>query len=86
AARDAGADLRTGADVVAVSPDGRVDIAGEVPESVQGRLVLSGVGPAVLAEAGTGASAEAASSPRAQGLSKVARSLPGMVAQDTSSR
>lgn len=65
AARDAGADLRTGADVVAVSPDGRVDIAGEVPESVQGRLVLSGVGPAVLARlltaggADSGAEAEA---------------------------
>lgn len=49
AARDAGAVLRTGAEVVAVSPDGRVDIAGDAPESVHGRLVLSGVGPAVLA-------------------------------------
>ena len=49
AARDAGAELRTGAEVVAVSPEGRVDIAGDAPESVRGRLVLSGVGPAVLA-------------------------------------
>jgi phytoene dehydrogenase-like protein len=48
AARGAGAQIRTGMDVVAVSPDGEVEIAGETP--VHGRLVLSGVGPAVLAK------------------------------------
>jgi phytoene dehydrogenase-like protein len=47
AARDAGADLRTGTDVTAISPDGEVSIAGAA--SVAGRLVLSAVGPAVLA-------------------------------------
>ena len=46
AARNAGADLRTGADVVAVSPDGEVSLADG--GTVHGRLVLSGVGPAVL--------------------------------------
>ncbi|WP_425837830.1 phytoene desaturase family protein [Microbacterium sp. PA5] len=46
AARAAGAELRTGADVVAVSPDGEVTLADG--GSVHGRLVLSGVGPAVL--------------------------------------
>jgi len=46
AARTAGAELRTGADVVAVSPDGEVSLADG--GAVHGRLVLSGVGPAVL--------------------------------------
>jgi len=46
AARRAGAELRTNAEVVAVSPDGEVTLAdGEV---LHGRLILSGVGPAVL--------------------------------------
>lgn len=49
AARRAGAELRTGAEVVAISPDGEVQIGGERPQTVRGRLVLSGVGPAVLA-------------------------------------
>jgi phytoene dehydrogenase-like protein len=49
AARDAGAELRTGAEVVAISPDGEVEIGGERPATLRGRLVLSGVGPAVLA-------------------------------------
>jgi phytoene dehydrogenase-like protein len=48
AARDAGAQLRTDAEVVAISPDGEVEIGGEHPETLHGRLVLSGVGPAVL--------------------------------------
>lgn len=48
AAREAGAELWTGAEVAAVSPDGRVELAGRAPGPVQGRLVLSGVGPAVL--------------------------------------
>ncbi|MFT4213172.1 MAG: NAD(P)/FAD-dependent oxidoreductase [Microbacterium sp.] len=46
AARAAGAELRTGAAVVAIDPDGAVTL--ENGEVVAGRLVLSGVGPAVL--------------------------------------
>ncbi|MCM3695640.1 phytoene desaturase family protein [Microbacterium oleivorans] len=56
----AGAELRTGAEVVAVSPDGAVDLADG--ERVGARVVLSGVGAAVLdrllragGAAGTGA-------------------------------
>ncbi|SBS71500.1 NAD(P)/FAD-dependent oxidoreductase [uncultured Microbacterium sp.] len=46
AARAAGAELRTGATVSAVSPDGEVTLQdGTV---IAGRLILSGVGPAVL--------------------------------------
>ena len=48
AAREAGAELRTGAEVVSVSPDGDVEVGGDSPSRVHGRLVLSGVGPAVL--------------------------------------
>ena len=46
AARDAGAELRTHAEVVSVSPDGEVVLADG--RRLQGRLVLSGVTPAVL--------------------------------------
>ena len=46
AAAEAGAELRTNAEVVAVSPDG--DIALSDDTAVHARLVLSGVGPAVL--------------------------------------
>jgi phytoene dehydrogenase-like protein len=46
AAREAGADLRTDAEVVSISPDGEVVVEGAGP--LRGRLVLSGVGPAVL--------------------------------------
>ena len=49
AARDAGAEVRTGADVIAITPDGEVEIGGTEPRTLRGRLVLSGVGPAVLA-------------------------------------
>jgi len=49
AAADAGAELRTGAQVVAVSPDGTVEVGGERPQTLQARIVLSGVGPDVLA-------------------------------------
>lgn len=45
AARDAGADLRTNAEVTAISPDGEVTLDGD---TLHGSLVLSGVGPAVL--------------------------------------
>lgn len=48
AARAAGAHLRTGVTVTAVAPDGEVTL--DSGETVHGRLVLSGVGPAVLAE------------------------------------
>jgi phytoene dehydrogenase-like protein len=47
AAREAGAELRTGAEVVAVSPDGAITLDDD--STVHARLVLSGVGPAVLA-------------------------------------
>ncbi|MFB7892620.1 phytoene desaturase family protein [Microbacterium sp. NPDC056044] len=47
AAREAGAELRTGAEVTAVTPDGEVAVAGGA--APHARLVLSGVGPAVLA-------------------------------------
>ncbi|GAA1961762.1 NAD(P)/FAD-dependent oxidoreductase [Microbacterium deminutum] len=47
AAREAGAELRTDAEVTAVAPDGEVTLAGGA--TLNGRLVLSGVGPAVLA-------------------------------------
>lgn len=62
AARGGGAELRTGSPVIAVSPDGEVEVGGERPATFRGRLVLSGVGPAVLtgllgAEAGQSASA-----------------------------
>lgn len=46
AARAAGAELRAGATVTSVSPDGEVTL--EDGTVVAGRLVLSGVGPAVL--------------------------------------
>lgn len=46
AARTAGAELRTGATVSAVSPEGEVTL--EDGTVITGRLVLSGVGPAVL--------------------------------------
>lgn len=45
AARDAGAELRTGAEATSISPDGEVVTA---TETLRGRIVLSGVGPAVL--------------------------------------
>lgn len=46
AAIEAGADLRTHSEVIAVSPDGEVTLADG--GTVDARLVLSGVGPAVL--------------------------------------
>jgi phytoene dehydrogenase-like protein len=49
AARQAGAELRTDAEVVSITPDGEVEVGGDRPETLRGRLVLSGVGPAVLA-------------------------------------
>lgn len=50
AARAAGADVRTGIEVTAVSPDGEValSLTDGGTESIRGRVVLSGVGPAVL--------------------------------------
>ncbi len=47
AARAAGAELRTNADVTSITPDGEVALASG--ETLRGRLVLSGVGPTVLA-------------------------------------
>lgn len=48
AARAAGAELRTGAEVTAISPDGEVTLADGT--TVAGTLVLSGAGPAALAD------------------------------------
>ncbi|GAA1853837.1 phytoene desaturase family protein [Microbacterium koreense] len=49
AAREAGAEVRTSAEVASVSPDGEVVIASEAGRDVvRGSIVLSGVGPAVL--------------------------------------
>jgi len=59
AARAAGAQLRGGSEVTAITPDGEVTLADG--ERMHGRLVLSGVGPAVLRQllrAGGGASGE----------------------------
>ena len=47
AARAAGAEIRTGVTVTAVTPDGEVTTG---TGTLRGRLVLSGVGPAVLAD------------------------------------
>lgn len=47
AARDAGAELRTNAEVTAITPDGEVTLASG--NSAHGKLVLSGVTPSVLA-------------------------------------
>jgi phytoene dehydrogenase-like protein len=50
AARDAGAELRTRAEVTSMTPDGEVVYEdGGGASTVRARLVLSGVGPAVLA-------------------------------------
>ena len=59
AAREAGAELRTGSEVVSIHPDGTVVAEGS--DALRGRLVLSGVGPAVLDRllAAGGAEAEA---------------------------
>jgi phytoene dehydrogenase-like protein len=48
AAREAGAEIRTGADVTSVTPDGEVHVGGRNAEVLRGRLVLSGVGRDVL--------------------------------------
>lgn len=50
AAREAGAELRTSSEVVSISPDGEVEVGGDRPDTLRGRVVLSGVGPAVLAQ------------------------------------
>ncbi|GLK22865.1 phytoene desaturase family protein [Microbacterium thalassium] len=60
AAREAGAVLRTGAEVASVSPDGEVVLADG--EQVRARLVLSGVGPAVLGDLLSAGGADAAAS------------------------
>ncbi|NYF17752.1 phytoene dehydrogenase-like protein [Microbacterium sp. AK009] len=52
AAREAGAEIRTGAEVTAVDPDGEVMVVGHDGrrEALRGRLVLMGAGPSVLAD------------------------------------
>ncbi|MET0671990.1 MAG: NAD(P)/FAD-dependent oxidoreductase, partial [Microbacterium pygmaeum] len=56
-----GAQLRTGVEVVAITPDGEVRIAGPTAEALRGRLVLSGVGSSVLHRLLTADEADAAS-------------------------
>lgn len=63
AAADAGAELRTSAEVSAVFPDGGIALADHT--TVHARLVLSGVGPAVLARLLRAGGADAAPEPPA---------------------
>lgn len=49
AAREAGAEIRTGVEVIAVSPSGEVHAVTDRSEAFVGEVVLSGVGRAVLA-------------------------------------
>ncbi len=65
AAREAGAELRTGAEVVAVSPDGAITLDDD--STVHARLVLSGVGPAVLARLLAAGSAGVSAVPSPEG-------------------
>lgn len=65
AARAAGADLRAGQTVTAVSPDGEVSVEG-MP-ALRGRLVLSGVGATVLRELLRAGGAETPDAPRPEG-------------------
>ncbi|MFG6404059.1 phytoene desaturase family protein [Microbacterium sp. P04] len=48
AARDAGAEVRTGSEVTSITPDGEVHVDGPIPETLRGRLVMSGVGSDLL--------------------------------------
>lgn len=65
AARDAGADLRTGVEVSSVSPDGEVVTASG--ERLHARVVLSGVAPAVLHRLLAAAGASSATTPEPEG-------------------
>ncbi|MFT4231146.1 MAG: NAD(P)/FAD-dependent oxidoreductase [Microbacterium sp.] len=65
AARDAGAEVRTGAEVTAISPDAEVTVEGAT--TLRGRLVLGGVGTAVLAELLRAGGAEVADPPQPEG-------------------
>ncbi|MFJ6653665.1 phytoene desaturase family protein [Microbacterium sp. NPDC091313] len=67
AARDAGAEIRTGARVVAVTPDGEVRIDDRLGERLRARLVLSGVGQDVLAGLLRDGGADVEVSPTAEG-------------------
>jgi len=84
AAREAGAELRTGATVTSVSPDGEVRL--EDGEVLGARLVLAGVGPAVLDRllaAGGAATTDAAAPEGAQvKVNMLLRRLPRL--HDTS--
>ena len=65
AAREAGAELHTGAEVVAVSPDGAITLDDD--STVHARLVLSGVGPAVLARLLAAGGADVSPAPSPEG-------------------
>jgi phytoene dehydrogenase-like protein len=59
AAREAGAELRTSSPVTSITPDGEVRVGGDDPVTLQGRVVLSGVGETMLASLLSDAGAEA---------------------------
>ncbi|GAA2579486.1 NAD(P)/FAD-dependent oxidoreductase [Microbacterium binotii] len=67
AARDAGAEIRTGAPVTSVSPDGEVRYGGTDAGVVAGRLVLAAVGPAVLDHLLAAAGADVQRAPEPEG-------------------
>lgn len=67
AAREAGAEIRTGARVVAVTPDGEVRVDDRLGERLRARLVLSGVGQDVLATLLRDGGADVDTSPTAEG-------------------
>jgi phytoene dehydrogenase-like protein len=67
AARDAGAEIRTGARVTAMSPDGEVHVDDRLGEKLRGRLVLSGVGGDVLAALLRDGGADVDAAPVAEG-------------------
>lgn len=86
AARDAGAEIRTSAPVIAMTPDGEVRVGGDDPAVLRGRLVLSGVGADVLADLLAKGGADVDTTPRAEGaqvkVNMLLRRLPRL--HDTS--
>ncbi|MFZ8758636.1 phytoene desaturase family protein [Microbacterium sp. HMH0099] len=67
AAREAGAEILTGVDVISVTPDGEVHGVTDRPVSFRGALVLSGVGPAVLADLLTAGGTSVGAPPEPEG-------------------
>nr|BFF10339.1 hypothetical protein GCM10025699_16420 [Microbacterium flavescens] len=90
AARAAGAELRTRADVTSISPDGEVEVVrdGERAEVLRGRVVLSGVGPAVLDRLLGGAGEPATDVPEGAQVkvNMLLRRLPGCATRPSTRR